>query len=61
MVRNLLGQFLEALQQALRISALFSSQRRHEEVGVVKQGHVIISVRLRYLEQLSPAILHAHT
>lgn len=61
MVRNLLSQLLEALHQTLRGPALFSSQRHHEEVEVVKQGHMIIGVRLRYLEQLSETVLHAHT
>ena len=61
MVQNLLSQFLEALQQTPRGPALFSSQWHHEEVEVVKQGHMIIVVRLCYLEQLSPTVLHAHT
>ncbi len=60
MVQNLLSQFLEALQQALRGPTLFSPQRRHEEVEVIKQGHVIICVRLCHLEQLSPTVLNAH-
>lgn len=59
-MQNLLSQFLEALQQTLRGPALFSSQRHHEEVEVVKQGHVIVGVWLCNLEQLSPTVLHAH-
>lgn len=61
MVQNLLSQFLEALQQTLRSPTLFSSQRHHEEVEVIKYGHMIVGVRLCYLKQLSPAILYAHT
>lgn len=61
MVQNLLSQFLEAFQQTLRCPILFSSQRHHEEVEVIKHRHMIIGVRLRYLEQLSPTVFHAHT
>lgn len=59
--RLLLGQLLEALQQTSGRGALLGSQRRHEEVQVVEQGHVIVGVRLRHLEQLPPALPHAHT
>lgn len=61
MVQHSLGQFLEAFEQTLRRAALFGSQRRHEEVDVVEQGHMIIGMRLCYLEQLTPTVLHRHT
>lgn len=57
---DLLSQLLEAFQQTLRRGPVFSSQRRHEEVEVVEQGHVIVGVRSGHLEQLSPALLDAH-
>lgn len=56
----LLSQFLEAFHQTARCDAIFGSQRRHEEVDVVKQGHVIVAVRFCHLVQLSPAIFDAH-
>lgn len=58
--RLLLGQLLEALQQTPGRGALLGSQRRHEEVQVVEQGHVIVGVRLRHRQQLPPALPHAH-
>ncbi len=58
MVQNLLSQFLEAFQQMLRGPTLFSPQRCHKVVDVIKQSRVIISVRLCYLDQLSPTVLH---
>lgn len=57
---DLLRQLLEAFQQTLRRAAVFGSQRRHEEVEVVEQGHVIVAVRLCHMEQLSPAVFDAH-
>lgn len=57
---DLLRQLLEAFQQTLRRAAVFGSQRHHEEVEVVEQGHVIVAVRLCHMEQLSPAVFDAH-
>lgn len=57
---DLLRQLLEAFQQTLRRGPVSGSQRRHEEVDVVEQGHVIVGVGSGHLEQLSPALLDAH-
>lgn len=61
MVQHSLGQFLEAFEQTLRRATLFGSQRCHEEVDVVEQGHMIIGMRLCYLEQLVATVLHRNT
>ena len=57
---RLLSQVLEAFQEMPRRAVVFGSQRHHQEVEVVEQGHVIVSVRSRHLEQLSPAVFDAH-
>ena len=61
MEQSLLGQVAEPVEQALGGVALLGPERRHEEVDVVEHRHVVVGVRQRGLDHLTPSVLHTHT